>query len=293
LCITTTVTLPPTDSKAWQTAGVVWVLDLDGVVWLAGHPIDGSADAIKRLRAAGQRPVFVTNNSGPTVADYMKMLGAVGIELTPADLVSSAQAAASLLTPGSRAAVIGGPGVTEALEQRGVKVVAADDSADAVVVGRTTDLSYDALAAAATAIRQGARFVATNTDATLPTPDGPVPGAGAIVAFLQVSSGVAPVVAGKPHQPVADLIIDLFGPVTVAVGDRLDTDGALARALGARFALVLTGVTKRSDLPATPAPDVVADDLAGAVGQLIGDGGGGGGDGDGPGQGQRGDGGGT
>jgi HAD superfamily hydrolase (TIGR01450 family) len=250
---------------------MVWVLDLDGVVWLAGHPIPGSAEAIARLRRAGERPVFVTNNSGPTVADYLRMLGAAGVEVTVADLVSSGQAAASLVAPGTRAAVLGGPGVADALVARGAEIVAADAGPDAVVVGRTTELDYDNLAAVATAIRNGARFVATNTDATYPTPDGPVPGAGAIIAFLQVSSGVAPEVAGKPHQPVADLILDRFGPVSVAVGDRLDTDGALATALGAKFALVLTGVTKASDLPAEPAPDVVADDLAQAVTQLLSD----------------------
>src|SRR6202040_3252478 len=91
--------------------------------------------------------------------------------------------------------------------QRGVQVVPLDHSAsatpEAVVVGRTTELSYDLLAAASRAIRGGARFVATNDDATLPTPSGPEPGAGAIVAFIQVAAGVAPEVAGKPYPAAA------------------------------------------------------------------------------------------
>jgi 4-nitrophenyl phosphatase len=137
------------------------------------------------------------------------------------------------------------------------------------VVGRTVDLSYDALAAAATAIRAGATFVATNTDATFPTPDGPVPGAGAIVAFLEIASGRHPIVAGKPAAPAAQLVKERVGDVAVVVGDRPDTDGLFARAIGARFALVLSGVTQADDLPVVPVPDVVGADLAAVVDELI------------------------
>jgi 4-nitrophenyl phosphatase len=133
------------------------------------------------------------------------------------------------------------------------------------VVGRTTDLSYDALSSAATAIRSSGRFFATNTDATYPTPSGIVPGAGAIVAFLQVAAGVTPTIAGKPAQAAARLVADRVGPIAVSVGDRVDTDGLFAAATGSRFALVLSGVTSASDLPVTPVPDIVGDDLAEVV----------------------------
>jgi glycerol 3-phosphatase-2 len=242
-----------------------WILDLDGVVWLAGRAIAGAADAVGALRAGGTRVAFFTNNSGPTVAENREALAAVGIDTEPANVMSSAQAAAQLIAPGSRVAHFGGAGIVEALEERGVALVEVADHPEALVVGRTTDLDYDRLAAAATAIREGARFVATNTDATFPTPDGPVPGAGAIVAFLQVAAGAPPVVAGKPGRPAVDLVHQRVGRADVVVGDRPDTDGRFAEALAARFVLVLSGVTTEADLPVTPSPATVAPNLAAAV----------------------------
>jgi len=258
---------------------VLWLLDLDGVVWLSGRPIPGSPESIRRLRAAGERVAFLTNNSGPTIAEHVARLEAAGVHATADEVLTSAHAAASLLEPGSTAGVVGGHGVVEALDERGIRIVPLANPGpdpngggprpDAVVVGRTTELSYDVLAAASAAIRSGARFIATNTDATLPTPDGPEPGAGAIVAFIQVASGRAPEVAGKPHPPAAAFVKARLGPVGVMVGDRLDTDGAFARAVGAPFALVLSGVTRPDDLPVKPEPDVVAPNLAGVVDRLL------------------------
>lgn len=244
---------------------MLWVLDLDGVVWLSGKPIDGAPDAISRLKEAGERVAFLTNNSGPTVAEYVKRLLDAGIPATPDELVTSGQAAASLLPIGSSAAVVGDAGIHEALDERGVEVVGASARPDAVVVGRSVILDYDELAAAATAIRAGARFVATNTDTTFPTANGLLPGAGALVAFLQAASGTNPEVAGKPHVGAADLVRARYGEVGVVVGDRPDTDGQFARLVGAKFILVLTGVTARGDLPVDPSPDSVSDDLAAAV----------------------------
>ncbi|MHB8506596.1 MAG: HAD-IIA family hydrolase [Acidimicrobiales bacterium] len=247
------------------------MIDVDGVVWLAGTPIPGAPEAIRRLRHAGERVVFLSNNSGPTLAEYTARLVAAGVDASPADLVTSAQAAASLLAAGERAAVVGAEGIHEALADRGVAVVAADATPrpDAVVVGRSTTLDYGELAAACSAIRNGARFVATNTDATYPTEQGPLPGAGAVVAFVAAASGRPPEVAGKPHRAVADLLRARFGVPRVMIGDRPDTDGAFAVAVGAPFALVLSGSTRPADLPVTPAPALVAADLAEAVDRLL------------------------
>jgi glycerol 3-phosphatase-2 len=249
---------------------MTWLLDLDGVVWLDGRPIPGSAEAIERLRRSGRPVVFFTNNSGPTVADHLRNLAAVGVKATAEDILTSSQAAASLLEPGSRAAVIGGPGVVEALSERGVEVVRASAEPAAVVVGRTTNLSYDSLGAAATAIRRGARFIATNTDATMPTSTGPVPGAGAIVAFLRVASGVEPEVAGKPEPAAAALVAGRVGVVEVSVGDRLDTDGLFTKATHSKFGLVMSGVTTEADLPIDPKPDLIGPNLAHIVDQVLG-----------------------
>lgn len=244
---------------------MLWVFDLDGVVWLAGRPIPGAADAVDRLRRRGARVAFVTNNSGPTVAEYVQRLAAAGLEVEPGELATSSQAAASLVDPGSRVAYIGGDGVAEALTARGARVVGLGDSPDAVVVGRSLHLDFAELADAARAIRAGARFIATNTDSTFPTPSGPEPGAGALVAYLQVGSGCHPEVAGKPEKAMAELVRARYGQPAMVVGDRPETDGAFARRVGAPFALVLTGVTHRSDLPVEPTPDVVGDDLAAVV----------------------------
>jgi HAD superfamily hydrolase (TIGR01450 family) len=247
---------------------VTWLLDLDGVVWLTGAPIPGAARAIDRLRRGGEKVVYFTNNSGPRLAEHLDQLAAAGVTAAPGELLTSAQAAALLLDGGSKAAVVGGPGIDEALMERGVSIVGAGEHPDAVVVGRTTTFTYDELAEASGAIAAGARFVATNTDATLPTPDGPVPGAGAIVAFLAAASGKGPEVAGKPHQPSVELVAARVGAVDVVVGDRPETDGAFGRALGSKFVLVLSGVTRESDLPVEPTPDLVAPDLAQAVDRL-------------------------
>jgi 4-nitrophenyl phosphatase len=140
--------------------------------------------------------------------------------------------------------------------------VVAHGPADAVVVGFHPEFDYAAMAAAASAVRAGARLLATNDDATYPTPVGLIPGGGAILASIAVASGAVPVVAGKPYPPMVEMVRDRFGPDGVAVGDRPDTDGRFAYALGYRFGLVLSGVTTARDLPVQPAPHLVAADLA-------------------------------
>jgi HAD superfamily hydrolase (TIGR01450 family) len=241
---------------------MTWALDLDGVVWLAGRAIPGSARAVSELSSAGERVVFLTNNSGPVVAGHVAALAKVGVECAPEDVTSSAQAAGSMLAPGSRVAVVGDKGIVEALGEQGVKIVGAAESPEAVIVGRCLELDYWALSAAAGAVREGARFIATNTDSTYPTGDGLVPGAGALVAFIATAAGRQPEVAGKPHEPMAALVKSRYGSVSVVAGDRPETDGLFAKLTGSRFGLVLSGVTKASDLPVEPAPDMVAEDLA-------------------------------
>ncbi|QGG95219.1 HAD-IIA family hydrolase [Actinomarinicola tropica] len=245
-----------------------WVIDLDGVMWLAHEPIAGSAEAVDALLAAGEDVVFVTNNSSSPVVAVEERLVAQGVAAR-GRVLTSAMAGARLVEPGERALVCAGPGVVEALGERGVEMVVEPEGVDVVVVGLTRDLSYDLLSRATLAVRAGARLVATNDDATYPTPSGQLPGGGAILAALVTATGAAPVVAGKPHPPMVDLVRERLGADGVVVGDRPDTDGRIARALGFEFALVLTGVTGAGDLPVDPAPDVVADDLAAVVDQMV------------------------
>lgn len=235
--------------------------DLDGVVWLRRKALPGAADAIARLRDSGRRVLFVTNNSMSTVADQERALAAIDVP-AGGDVVTSAQAAASLVGAEQRVVVCGGEGVVEAVEERGASAL-REGEADAVIVGLHLDFDYGRMQAANAAIRGGARFIATNDDATYPTPDGPIPGAGALVAAVATASGSRPVIAGKPFDAMARLVRERCGPefsdaTALMVGDRWSTDGLFARTIGCSFALVRSGVT----LPGQP----VCDDPDSAVG---------------------------
>lgn len=257
--------------------------DLDGVVWLAHRPIPGSVEAIARLRAAGHRVLFVTNNSSARIEQQEAALAEIGIP-AHGDVLTSAMAAALLLEPGEHALVCGGAGVVQALETRGVRVTCTTDAVDgpaatadagthfdAVVVGWHRTFDYDGLTRAALAVQRGARLVGTNDDATYPTPDGAIPGGGSLLAAVQTASGAAAEVAGKPYAPMAALVRRVVGADAaqraVMVGDRPTTDGRFARALGCRYAHVQSGVTP-AGAAVDPLPDADVADLA-AVADMV------------------------
>jgi HAD superfamily hydrolase (TIGR01450 family) len=250
--------------------GGTWVVDLDGVVWLTGRPIAGVDEAVARLRGSGVRVLFATNNAAPTRAELHKRLAHCGITATDADLLSSADVAAGLLEPGTTALVVADDGVIEALERRGITLV-HEGPADAVVVGWTRAFTFDAVARAATAVRQGARLVGTNEDPTHPTPDGLLPGAGAILAAVATAAETVPEVAGKPHPPTAAALEARVAPseLRVMVGDRPATDGALAAQLGIPFALVYSGVTPAGTGPGEAGAAATAPDLLRLVRQVL------------------------
>lgn len=243
------------------------MLDLDGVLWRGKTPVPGSAVAVTRLRAAGHRVGFLTNNSFTAVAELVDKLAAMGVRAETDDICTSAQAAAGLLDPGSTALVVGGPGIVEALDARGVDVV-GEGAVDAVVVGFDPTFDYKKLTAAFRAVRGGARLVGTNDDATFPTATGEIPGGGSLVAAVAYASGVTAEIAGKPNPAAARLVAERMGTISWLVGDRLDTDGGTATALGARFGLVLSGVTG-SAAGIDPEPAAVAADLATLVSDVL------------------------
>ena len=225
----------------------VAVVGFDGVLWLAGEPIGDVASAVTALRDRGARVVFATNNSAPTTEQLVSRLARVGIEAGTDDLVTSARVAASLLEPGERVHVLGEAGLVEALVERGVEVADAGRR-DAAVVGWSRDFDFAALAAIATVARETGRLIGTNEDPTHPTPEGLLPGSGALLAAVATASGVDPQVAGKPHPPTVGYIRSrMLGPggdlTAVMVGDQPGTDGALADRLGIPFVLVDSGVT--------------------------------------------------
>lgn len=248
------------------------VCDLDGVVWLAGVPIPGAAEAVTELRSTGAEVLFLTNNSSATADEYACRLAAGGIAVDPGNVLTSAVVAAELLAgslpPGSRVLACAGEGVVDALERRGFEVVDARPC-EAVVVGWHRTFDYGRLERAATAVREGARFVATNLDATYPAPEGLIPGNGALVAAVATASGVEPEVAGKPEPPTVDAVRRRACQGRgVVVGDRPSTDGALAAALGWPFALVESDVSA-SEGGAGPPVAFRAPDLAALVPQIV------------------------
>jgi HAD superfamily hydrolase (TIGR01450 family) len=238
---------------------VTWLLDLDGVVWLGNTAIPGAVEAIEALRRAGETVAFVTNFSASPIAELHDKLRRFGIDGRD-DVITSAIAVATLVQPGERVLLCAGPGVREALEERHA-VVVEQGPADSVVVGYHTTFDYQRMQVASTAVREGARLLATNDDATYPSADGLRPGTGAILAGIERASGVNAVIAGKPYAPTVNLIRARYGAEGTMVGDRPDTDGRLARALGYRWALVLSGVTATLDPAPNPEPDVVAASL--------------------------------
>lgn len=235
------------------------ICDLDGVVYRGRRPIPGSATALRRLDEAGYRVVFVTNNSSRTPAQVTEKIQVVmGLEIDPAAVVTSALAAVSVLPDSAtKCMVVGGEGVVAAVVDSGRQVV--DSDADAVIVGIDSQFNYDLLSRAADEIRGGALFVASNSDATFPIEEGLLPGAGAIVAAIATASGVEPIRAGKPELPMRTLIRAAGVQRAWVIGDRLETDIALAVSEPDWTSiLVLTGVSdEKMDLKS--ANHVVAD----------------------------------
>lgn len=234
----------------------VVLCDLDGVIWLAHQPIEGSVDAVTALRAAGKRVLFVTNNSFSTYDQQVDALGAIGID-ADGDVVTSAMAAASVMQPGWRVLVCGGEGLIQEVEKVGAEVVVpyrqrgASGPFDAVVVGFHREFDFEVLSDALTAVRNGARLIGSNADPNYPTPTGPIPGGGSILAAVEKATGQTAVVTGKPHRTMAELVHRMcegHGPHNmVMVGDLPETDGAFARTIGCAYALVLSGMTSSSD----------------------------------------------
>jgi HAD superfamily hydrolase (TIGR01450 family) len=252
----------------------VALLDLDGVVYSGPQAIDGAPEALTRAREAGLRLAFVTNNASRSPSAVAEHLNRLGVPARSSDVVTSAQAAATVIAdrfpPGSAVLVAGSNGLRIALRERGLRPVSlAADRPVAVVQGFVPGINYELLAEAGVAVRDGAFYVATNSDSTLPTPRGPQPGNGSLLAVIITATGVQPVVAGKPQTPLhAEAVARTGAKRPLVVGDRLDTDIEGAVRGGADSMLVLTGVTSPKGAVLAPPgqrPTFVAADLGGLV----------------------------
>ncbi|WP_433429755.1 HAD-IIA family hydrolase [Nonomuraea sp. CA-141351] len=246
------------------------LLDLDGVVYLGSHAVPGAPAALEESQRRGARLAYVTNNASRTPAAIATHLRELGAPATAGDVVTSAQAAARLVAervpPGSNVLVVGGSGLRLAVRDRGLRPVStAAESPVAVVQGIAPGLSYGLLSEGALAVRQGALFVASNGDSTMPTQRGELPGNGAMVRVIAAATGVEPVYAGKPDPPLhRESMIRTGAQRPLVVGDRLDTDIEGASNAGVDSLLVLTGVASAVDvLTAGPRhrPTYVGEDL--------------------------------
>jgi 4-nitrophenyl phosphatase len=241
------------------------ICDIDGVIYRGDRLLPGSDLALQRLRDAGATVHFATNNStksSRTVSE--KLTRITGVAVAPESIVTSSQAAVLLLgeSPGP-VMVLGSEGIVSALADAGIELTDEPLTAKALLVGLDFDLNYDRLTRAADAVRFGARFIATNTDPTYPLAEGLLPGGGAMVAAVRETTGVEPEVAGKPHHPMRALLRAKGIGEAWVIGDRVDTDIALARAEPDWTSiLVLTGVTGPEE---GGAADHVVLDLAAAV----------------------------
>jgi len=243
------------------------ILDMDGVLWRGSRPMPGLRLFFEALRRRGIDFILATNNSTRTVEHYVDKLAGMGAQVRPEQVLTSAYATADyLLTVAERGAAVypvGEAGIMDALESRGFRPTA--EKAEFVVAGLDRGFTYDKMATAATLIGNGARFIGTNPDLTLPTPDGPRPGAGAILAAISAASGVEPTITGKPEPLMFQQALAKLGarPERAAmVGDRLETDIQGGKNAGVRTILLLSGVTDREQLARSPIqPDWVFDDL--------------------------------
>jgi HAD superfamily hydrolase (TIGR01450 family) len=249
------------------------IFDLDGVIYLIDKPIDGAAEAVERLRSAGTAVAYATNNASRRAADVAALLTGMGVPAAPDEVLTSAGAAAAVLAErlpaGSAVLVVGAEALRAEVRDAGLRPVdTLEDKPAAVVQGYGPDVGWRILAEAALSVRAGATWIATNTDRTLPSPRGPLPGNGSLVAVLRTALDREPdLVVGKPEPALFTTAASLTkAKRPLAVGDRLDTDIQGAVGAGMPSLLVLTGVSGPAELLAAPAerrPTYVAADLSG------------------------------
>jgi NagD protein len=233
-----------------------WLMDMDGVLVREESPIPGAEEFIARLRAHGIPFLVLTNNSIYTPRDLAARLRGSGLDVPEEAIWTSALATARFLDdqrPGGSAFVIGEAGVTTALHEAGYTLT--DRDPDYVVLGETRTYSFERITTAIRLIASGARFIATNSDATGPAPDGPLPATGSVAALISRATGVEPYFVGKPNPLMmrsALNAIDAHSETTAMIGDRMDTDVVSGLEAGMETILVLTGLTTRDEAERHP-----------------------------------------
>jgi NagD protein len=247
-----------------------WLSDMDGVLVREDSAIPGAADFVKTLLDHDRRFLLLTNNSIFTARDLRARLRASGIDVPEGAIWTSALATAKFLddqSPGGSAFVIGEAGMTSALHDAGF--VLTDRDPTYVVLGETRTYSFEAITRAIRLIEGGSRFIATNPDATGPSPFGTLPATGSVAALITRATGVEPYYVGKPNPLMMRSALnqlEAHSESTVMVGDRMDTDVIAGVEAGLRTVLVLTGSTRREDVARYPyRPTRIVESIADVV----------------------------
>lgn len=252
------------------------ILDMDGVLWRGETPLPGLPDFFAVLRRLGINFVLATNNATKSAEQYVARLAGYGVDIEAWRILGSAETTAIHLSrhypPAAAIYAIGEAGLHQELRRRNLSVVNAPGQTadlprqvDLVVVGLSRQVCYAELAQAGLYISRGAAFIGANPDVSLPTENGPLPGAGALLALLEAATGIRPIIIGKPSPIMFQTALQrLNAPAaaTAMVGDRLETDIQGAQAVGLSTILVLSGVTTPDQLAAAAIrPDYVFTDI--------------------------------
>ena len=233
-----------------------WLTDMDGVLWHEGKPLPGACELIAKWQADGTPFLVLTNNSIFTARDLSARLKAGGLDVPEDRIWTSAMATAAFLkkqSPNGTAYVLGEAGLTTALHEIGY--VMTDVDPDYVVLGETRNFNFDTLTKAIRLINKGARFIATNPDATGPSAEGVLPATGSVAALITKATGREPYIVGKPNPMMfrsAMNKIAAHSESTGMIGDRMDTDVVAGIEAGLHTVLVLTGIADDAEIRKYP-----------------------------------------
>ena len=260
------INIPENLKRLEQTK--LFVLDMDGTIYLGSKPIDGAIEFCESIVNSGKKLMYFTNNASRNPDDYVKKLNKLGFPCQRDMIVTSGDVTIAYLKkyfPGKPVYLVGTPALEQSFTDAGIEL---SDKTDIVVVSFDTTLTYEKLEKACTLIRNGAKFFSTHPDINCPTEDGYIPDSGAICGAVTLSTGVEPRYFGKPYAETVEMIETLSGidrAHAVMVGDRLYTDIALGKKNGMLSLLVMSGETTAQMVEAASdaeKPDLIFDSVA-------------------------------
>ena len=240
-------------TKVWGAYDTV-LCDLDGVIYEGTHAIVDAPETINSFIASGIPVGYVTNNSSRKPETIAEQLLGFGIETSPSNVIGSAKTGveilATLIPAGAKVLVVGGEGLRSRVVEAGFELVkSSDDQPAGVIQGFDPSVAWTDLAEASYSIANGAKWVATNQDWTIPREKGIAPGNGTLVSAVHTAVGQLPIVAGKPEPAIYKTAVEHFGAKrALFVGDRIDTDIRGANRAGIDSVLVMTGISTRKEV---------------------------------------------